>query len=369
MKKVLLVTRPICPPWDEASKNFAFYLAQNVEGFEFYLLTCGVLPNLPENVRQKPIYTTNSFSYFQKLRLIKHLRKMKNDFDIMHYLFTPTKQNSFLIRNLVKSSRVKTIQTIATLREDLYSEKDLEDILFADLIVTYSKYAQNKLSDLGFENVKQIYPGIDIELFSTAPKNPELMKKFGFNENDFIINFTGEYTRLGAIDDVVTSFIAVSKKIPTAKLSLAVRVKNERDAKKKKEVMEILKKNNVLDKVAFQDDGSYQMQDVFNLCDISLFPVRNMNGKFDVPLAVVEAMACQKLVIISAIPILREFANSQNSVTIEAGNTKQLVQAIEDLYLDKSKRQLIGENARKFAEDNFDIKKIGEKYKEIYENL
>jgi glycosyltransferase involved in cell wall biosynthesis len=369
MRKILLVTRPICPPWDEASKNFAFYLAQNVSGFEFYLLANGILPNLPENIHQKPIYTANSFSYFQKLRLLKHLRKMKNDFDVIHYLFTPTKQNSFLIRNLVKSHKTKTIQTIATLREDLYSEKDWKKIIFADLIITYSRYAKDKLEKLGFNNVKQVYPGIDVELFSPAPKKPELMEKFNLSENDFVINFTGEYSRGEAIDDVIDSFLEISKKIPNAKLSLAVRIKNPEDARKKKEVVETLKRNNVLDKVSFQDDGTYVMQEIFNLCDVSLFPIKNMHGKFDVPLAVIEAMACEKPVIISNIPILKEFANDQNSVTIEAGNVEQLVQAIEGLYLDKTKREMIGKNARQFVEDNFDIRKIGEKYKEIYESL
>ena len=38
----------------------------------------------------------------------------------------------------------------------------------------------------------------------------------------------------------------------------------------------------------FSDDGQYLMPAVYNLCDISLFPVSDMKGKFDVPLAVIE---------------------------------------------------------------------------------
>ena len=31
-RKILLFTRPLTPPWDEASKNLAFELSQNMEG-------------------------------------------------------------------------------------------------------------------------------------------------------------------------------------------------------------------------------------------------------------------------------------------------------------------------------------------------
>lgn len=368
MKKILLVTRPICPPWDEASKNFAYYLAKNIKGSKIHLLTSGILPDLPSDIIQEPIYDSNGFGLLQKMKLFKFLKKEKDSFDIIHYLFTPTKQNSFFIKNFARPGRGKTIQTIATLREDLYCDEDLKKILFADSIITYSDYSKNKLSSLGLGNIKRVYPGIDIGIFSPAPKKPELMQKFGFKEDDFIINFAGEYTRLEAIDDVVDSFIKISREISTAKLSLAVRIKNKGDAEKKKEVIEKLKRSGVLEKVAFQDDGSYQMQDIFNLCDVSLFPVRNMKGKFDVPLAVIEAMACGKPVIISDLLILKEFANKENSVKIEMGQIEKICQAVLDVKENPQRYVELGKNARKFVEENFDIVRVAEKYQEIYQN-
>jgi nicotinate-nucleotide--dimethylbenzimidazole phosphoribosyltransferase len=45
--------------------------------------------------------------------------------------------------------------------------------------------------------------------------------------------------------------------------NLIARVKNEKDACKKKDIIAKLKKENILDRVAFIDDGSYEMQDIF----------------------------------------------------------------------------------------------------------
>jgi phosphatidylinositol alpha-1,6-mannosyltransferase len=371
-KKVLLVTRPIAPPWDEASKNFAFTLAKDLsseEKFELHLMTNGVVSELPENIVQEKIYThsQNDFGFFQKIRSLLFQFNTRGKFDIAHYFFTPTKLNSFIIKKLLKNKRTKSIQTVATLREDLFSDEEIKNLMFGDLIITYSDYAKNKLEKLGIKNVKRIYPGIDLEKYKVIEYGTRSMEQN--SKESFVINFAGEYTRLGAMDDVVDSFIEVSKKIPEAKLSMAVRVKNEKDAAKKKEVIEKLKENNVLEKVDFYDDGKFKMEDIYNLADISIFPVQNMHGKFDVPLVVVEAMACSKPVIVSDIPILDEFCNEKNSVRVQAGNVEQLVQAILDLYANKEKRTHLGTYARAYVEKNFDIKNVSRQYADVYEKI
>ena len=378
-KKILLVTRPIAPPWDEASKNFAFTLAKDLgsnENLELHLMTNGVVDELPNGVVQEHVYThsQNDFGFSQKIRSLIFQLWSRSQFDIAHYFFTPTKLNSWVIKSFIKNKATKTIQTIATLREDIFSDEEIRELMFGDLIITYSDYAARKLNSLGFHNVERVYPGIDLEKYSPREKNAELLNIFGFSNQDFIINFTGEYTRLGAIDNVVDSFIEISQKIPSAKLSLAVRVKNEKDAAKKKEMVEKLKKNNILDKISFHDKDSvglekFNMADTYNLCDISIFPVQNMYGKFDIPLAVVEAMACKKPVIISDLPILQELANDQNAIIIEKDNVQKLTDAILDLYQNPEKRQALGQSGRKFCEENFDIKKVAAKYEEIYNKL
>ncbi len=373
-KKILLVTRPIAPPWDEASKNFAYSLAKGLQSnhdFEFHLMTKGFVSQLPTEIIQEQIYThsQNDFDFSQKMRLFWFLLWNAHAFDIIHLLFTPTKLNTFFIKIILTFFKAKTIQTVATLREDMFSPEEIKNLMFADLIITYSDYAKNKLRSLGVENVERIYPGIDLEIYQAKEKNQDLLDKYNFSTNDFIINFAGEYTRLGAMDDMIEAFVKVSAKIPNAKLSLAVRVKNEKDAQKKKEVVEKLQKNNLLEKVSFHDDGKFNMTDIYNLADISVFPVQNMYGKFDVPLVVIEAMACEKPVIISNIPILQEFSNENNSVQVEAGNQAQLVNAILALFNNPEKRKNLSTSAHAYVQQNFDIKNVSDQYARAYRDI
>ncbi|MDI6778151.1 MAG: glycosyltransferase family 4 protein [Patescibacteria group bacterium] len=374
-KKILLLTRPIGPPWDEGSKDFAYTLAKYTQDFEVHLLTCGKVAELPGNVVQHPIYTSLKLNLAQKLRLLNFLRSF-SDYDIAHSLFTPTRTNSLFLRFSLKKG-AKTIQTVATLREDLYSAREFKKIIFADLVITYSDYAKEKLEKIGFSNTKRIYPGIDLNIYSPAPKKPELMKKFETAENDFVINYTGEYVRLGDMDDIVEVFSELvldprfhgDDKKSRFKLHLAVRVKNQKDAEKKEEVKARFEKEGLINRVAFIDDGSYVMEDIFNLCDVSIFPARTMAGKFDIPLVVPEAMACGKPVIASSLERLRYFLNDNNSILIEPGDQAALKEKILYLYNNPAARRELGEKGMRFARENFDIMKVVKEYEEVYKNI
>lgn len=151
--KILLLTRPICRPWDEGSKDFAYTLAKHASDFEVHLLTCGKVKDLPENVIQHPIYSSPKWDVGQKIRayifLVKEfLIKGGKDYDILHSFFTPTRLNVFALKLCLRNKKIKTIQTLATLRDDIYKDEEIKNIIHADLIVTYSDYAKEKLEKI-----------------------------------------------------------------------------------------------------------------------------------------------------------------------------------------------------------------------------
>lgn len=366
--KVLLLTRPICPPWDEASKNFAYFLAKNVRGVDFGILTCKEELNLGENVEQIPIYSSAKFNLKSKLELLKFLRKDERLFSIFHLLFTPTRLNTFLIKFFSKIRNVRTIQTIATLREDLYSDEKIRKNIFADAVITYSDHSKQKLESLGFQNVRRIYPGIDLEKYSPAPKNLATLELFNLDQNDFILTFPGEYTRLGGVDHIIEAFRKIEGRIKEAKLVLALRVKNKADFLKKKQIMKEIAGTELDGKIVFTDTFS-DMPKIYNLSDVVLFPVSDLNGKFDVPLVVPESQACEKPVIVSDLPIFQEFTNESNSIVVKKNSPEEIYEAVLELYNDKNRRESMGRSGRQFVEANMDIKKVAKDYKEVYQEL
>jgi glycosyltransferase involved in cell wall biosynthesis len=252
------------------------------------------------------------------------------------------------------------------------SEEEIKKSIFGDILITYSKHTKKKLKALGFSHTHHIYPGIDLGTFTPKEKNTELLEAYNFTTNNFIIGFTGEYVRLGGIDNIIDSFIKIIKKIPEARLFLNVRVKNEKDKLKKQSLIKKLHSLGIFKKVVLANMDylkKWGMGNVYNVYDISIFPIHNMKGKFDVPLVVPEAMACQKANILSDLPLLKEFANHNNAVMIQKNNTTELTQAILDLYNNPEKREEIATNGMRYVRRNFNIEFIAEEYNDLYDKL
>jgi len=371
-KKILLATRPLVTPWDEASKNFAYFLGREVKNQSLTLLTTkDPLSGLPQSVHQEPIFSSSHFTLKTKFNLFSYLRKVRNQFDITHYLFTPTMLNANLIKWLAKPTRGKTIQTIATLREDLYSQKELQSIIFADQIITYTERTKEKLKNLGFHNVMCIYPGIDVEKFRPQPKDPQVLTQLGFNEKHFIVSYVGEYARLGATDMIADAFIDFFRKNPETNIRIVFpgRVKNSADAEMKAKIEKLFTAAHLLQYVHFPPSTIMDIVGLYNASDLIIFPVANLEGKFDVPLVIIEAYACGRPVILSDLPQFREFANERICVTIPKDSGAKLIESVAYLKDNPAICEALGREARSFAKQHFDLKNTAKQYEEIYTSL
>jgi len=373
-KKILLVTRPLCPPWDEASKAFAYTLARTATRYALTILTCRSVtpPTLPSRVSQFPLYTSSSLdlSLWQKMRLALFLNRKKHAFAIIHSFFTPTTQNARMMRLCLAGSGAALIQTVATLREDLYTDAEIKKILFGDMIVTYSAHAKKKLNALGFTNVRHIYPGIDLERYHPGTKSREILRQLGRTDNEFIVIYPGEYVRLGATDMLTDAFIDFFRGNPDTDIRFvfACRVKNPTDARKKEEVRRRFADAGLLQYVSFSDTIA-DMPALYNTADLVVFPVGDLNGKFDVPLIIIEAYACGKPVILSDLEQFAEFSNPDICVTIPKDSRTKIIESVAYIRENIQEQNRLGKNARAFVEKNFSITTSTESYEKIYAEL
>ncbi len=383
-KKILLVTRPLQLPWDEASKVFAFNLATHIENTDITILTHGTIKDLKiangSTITQKSIYTgsENDFTLYQKIRLLAWIACNAKKYDIIHLIFTPTKLNSRILSFLCGSGarRPHIIQTIATVREDLHGRikenlHTYKNIFFADTLVTYSQFARKNLQKAGFKNVHHIYPGIDLKKFHPTKKDEQLSKKWHLKERDFIVQYNGEFSRLGATDLIITAFLEVWKDPQNAhiKYLCGCRIKNTKDQLKKDQILSRIEKAGHSDKIIFSDTFHGNMNTLYNMADLIIFPVVDMKGKFDVPLAMIEPYACKKIVVASDLPVFKEFSSSDINVIIPKNSAQALMEAICTAAQNPARNNQKEENAYTFIHKNFDITKIALHYQKLYENI
>lgn len=376
-KKILLYTRPIAPPWDEASKNLAWELAKNCQNdFEFHVLTTKKLPleKQDKKIVLEPIFSSPAYNFSAKIRMLLRLFEWNLNADVIHFLFTPRPLTSFFIKMRLFFSKVKTVQTVATIKDGFYKNpRKIRKILFGDKIIAQSRYTFNKLASARLKNVKLIYPAIDLEKFQPAPKDSQLMNLLNLDTSDIVLLFAAEYTKISGIGNVIRAFEILHKNYPLQatnyKLIIACRIKNQADREKKIEVKNGLENTNFGKNIIFME-SVMDIAKLYNISDINLFTVNEMTGKFDIPFVMIEAMACAKPLIVSDLPILGEFVkNGYNGLVAEGNKPENIAECIKKLSDDFQLRNKLGQNALEYARKNFDIKKTAKKYEEIYNAL
>jgi glycosyltransferase involved in cell wall biosynthesis len=97
--------------------------------------------------------------------------------------------------------------------------------------------------------------------------------------------------------------------------------------------------------------------------DVYLFPTKNENQG----IAVLEAMACGKAVVLRDIPVFEEFYTDGYDC-IKCETTAEFTAAVERLAADEALRQRLGENARETAM-NHSLDRVGERLAGIYRDV
>ncbi|MBD3238531.1 MAG: glycosyltransferase [Candidatus Moranbacteria bacterium] len=371
-KNILMVTRPIYPPWDEASKNFAWALVNRLRYFNFHLLTYKKLKNLDSHLEQHSIYTNPSLrlSFGQKARLLRFLAFPPQPIQLMHFLFTPSPQTTNLIRLLKLFGRfgqAKTIQTLATLDFQKVNQNNIKSFIFADQVVTYSHHTRKFLKDLNLNNVKTIYPGVDQTKFYPAKKNPELEREFKIKPKQKIILYTGEYHRLQASDTIAQSLVKLKTVFPDFKMIFACRIKSDHDYKKQHQLKRFFKQKNLDSQIMYLETFK-KMRQLYNLADLFIFPVKQMTGKFDIALTVIEAMACGLPCIISDIKPLNEVFQQKNcALALKPINSYNLFTAMHSILANPALAQSLSRNALLNIQKNFSFRQCSRQYQALYQ--
>jgi glycosyltransferase involved in cell wall biosynthesis len=113
-------------------------------------------------------------------------------------------------------------------------------------------------------------------------------------------------------------------------------------------------------------EGDAAIAGLIRSCDVAI-SVPDSDGA---PLSVLEAMACQKALILSDIPALHEWAQHESqALFVPPGDSTALSQAILRLLQDGELRRTLGENARKMVAGRADRMQCMRRYQQLYATL
>ena len=238
-------------------------------------------------------------------------------------------------------------------------------IKFADqIIITTFDYA--KASNISRfikrcpNKFQEVTNGVDTELFSPAPKTPTLVRKYDV-EHKQVILFVGALDRahyFKGINYLIKAFQLLKR--DDVKLIIV----GEGDLRNV--YQDLVDSFGLADQVIFTGYVTdIELVKFYNLCDILILPSVDKSEAFGMVL--LEAMACQKPVIASDLPGVREVVDKKiNGRLVKPKDTQKLAEQIDYLLDHEEERKRYGQAGRRKVEETYSWEKIVQKVIKIY---
>lgn len=233
------------------------------------------------------------------------------------------------------------------------------DVMIATSDLDPSKY--KKLYHIPDERIRQVYNGIDAELFSPSAPANSLRDALDIRVGDKIILALARLEK----DKGVQNAIAVMPRV-LAKIGATLIVVGDGDYRAALERQS--RSLGVADRVRFV--GALPLAECaryFNLCDLFVDPTLRTDG-YDLTIA--EAMACGKPVIASDVganSTLIDASTHCDGILTPRGNNDALAREIISVLSDPAAAAAMGKTARTKIESRFSIPAMVERMERVYE--
>jgi len=177
--------------------------------------------------------------------------------------------------------------------------------------------------------------------------------------NQFVVLSIGRLIRAKGFDILIDEFASFAEKAKEASLLIAGYGSEQKNLIRKASMLGIADRVNII--------GRYpNLSELLKSCDCYVMPSRQEGFG----LSILEAMANGLPVIgnkVGAVPEIIE--NGVNGLSFSIRNKGELASRILDIYNDKKKSLIYGENARKTALEKYHVKNTSQKYEELYRKL
>ncbi len=258
----------------------------------------------------------NKFLWNGALRKIIKNRKEK----VLYFPF-PSKPVSAAIRIFVLSLFARWgLDVVITMQTKMdFVSRYILKLSGANLVV-FSRDSYNRfISVVGEERVTYLKTGVDTKKFQpvSSKTGKELKEKYGFNPNKPVVLHVGHLNQgrnVGVFTQLPQQYQGV--------LVVSTQTKNEQDLQLKQQLASC-------ENVKIIEDYLPDIQEVYQLADVYLFPVLEYGRCIDVPLSCLEAAACNKPIVTTNYGEMKEFQGKHGFIFTERFDQKSLEQHLQ----------------------------------------
>lgn len=189
----------------------------------------------------------------------------------------------------------------------------------------------------------QIPNGVDTQLFQPAPRNRELVQRWGLGEK-VVIGFIGSFYRYEGLDVLLRAWAQVAADLPGACVLLIGA--GEATASLRDDA----KRLGIESRTIFAGSVPHaEVSRCYSVCDVLVYPRKSMRlTELVTPLKPLEAMAAAKAVVASDVGGLRELIRDRDTgMLFPAGDADALARVLTEVVQDSDLRSRLGESARR----------------------
>lgn len=380
LMRVLLVSKPLCPPWHDSGKNWARDVATygGGDGIVHHVLVprgCDAWAH-QEDVVAEAIYAGDgSFAprWADNARAFGRLARRWDPCDVVHFCFAPNKRTNRLARWAMGWRRQPSVHTVLSVPADF---DQIDRVLFAERVVCVSRATADRLKAEGVAHVSVVPASIPVSehrLSEVAPARlSAIAERCGLSSGRPLVVFPGDYEFSQAADVFAGAIEAIWRDVE-ADFVFACRIKRPDSLQREASIRARLSAQASAGRVHFVREVS-DMAALLSLASVVTLPAESTYAKMDIPLVLLEAMAEGTPVVLADVAPLRETLGQGDprdagGLLVPPLDSGALAASLKSLLDDPIAARQLGERGRAHVQAHHDAARICRRYADIYRSL
>jgi len=362
MPEVLLISKPVAPPWNDSNKNLVRDLARFLERYDPVVMgRRGGALELGRGRVETP-YPARSGGFAPALsdnaRVLSRLLTGRRS-DLWHFFFAPNPRTSTVGRLASGLRRVPTVHTVASAPR---AELDPAPLLFADRTVVLSRSTEERLLSAGVppERLARIPPCIPPLSPLDDRARAAARRRLDLPTSGPLVVYPGDLEFGRGASQTLDAVAALGR--DDLCLVMACRTKTPRA----REVERSLRGRSV-EGVRWIGETPH-IHDLLGAADVVVLPSETLYAKMDHPLVILEAMSLARPVVVARGTPAEELASDGAAVVIEP-EVGALRTALSTLIDDADARAGLGRRARSRVLEQHAPGRMASAYEAVYDGL
>ncbi|APS00278.1 glycosyltransferase family 4 protein [Pajaroellobacter abortibovis] len=366
--RVLFISKPITPPWNDGSKNLVRDLASHLSFASPTVMSFRGVPLLesPVSIADLGDPPEKHASHLSiQWRVMGCLVKARA-FPLWHFVFAPNLASSVASLCAVKSQRLlgwsgKVVQTVASAPKTFRS---VQRLLFGDQIIVLSEWMRHRFMSAGVDPQRMhVIPPCAVAPPPPSEAEIQAVRSLYQLENAPVILYPGDYEVSRGAITVAQAVPHILRAIPEARIVFACRPKTTAYPQALQRIQTLL------------EPWKQQVRYIGNIPNMAalqkaacmiVFPVDDLYGKVDLPLVLLEALALGTPLILAKEGPLETIDAAR---FVAPRNPEALSKEVLFLCNNQSERQALIEQGRELYTSSFTPEVVAQKHDQIYAAL